>query len=64
LEYALRQVGKEVVPVGLTFKIFNDTSMDTVTTADATQYTVVLAILPVIVSLGAGVFVLIRRKNR
>lgn len=64
LEYALRQVGQEVVPVGLTFKVFNDTTMDTVTTAAATQYTVVLTVLPVIVALGAGIFVLIRRKNR
>jgi len=64
LEYALRQVGKEVVPVGLTFKVFNDTTMDTVTTSGATQYTVVLTVLPVVVALGAGIFVLVRRKNR
>ena len=64
LEHALRVVGQEVVPVNLTFKIFNDVSMDTVTTADATKYTVVLAVLPVIISLGAGIFVLVRRKNR
>ena len=64
LEYALRQVGKEVVPVGLTFKVFNDTSMDTITTSDATKYTVALTVVPVVLALGAGIFVLVRRKNR
>lgn len=64
LEHALRVVGQEVVPVGLTFKIFNDVSMDTVTTSDATKYTVVLTVLPVVVAMGAGIFVLVRRKNR
>ena len=64
LEHALRVVGQEIVPVGLTFKIFNDVSMDTVTTADATKYTVVLTVLPVVVAMGAGIFVLVRRKNR
>lgn len=64
LEHALRVVGQEVVPVGLTFKIFDDVSMDTVTTADAMKYTVVLTVLPVVVAMGAGIFVLVRRKNR
>lgn len=64
LEHALRVVGQEVVPVSLTFKIFNDVSMDTVTTADATKYTVILTVLPVVFAMGAGIFVLVRRKNR
>ena len=64
LEYAFRTVGQESVPVGLTFKTLNDSTMDTVTTKDATQYTVVLTIVPIVIALGAGVVVLIRRKNR
>ena len=64
LEYAFRTVGQESVPVGLTFKTLNDSTMDTVTTKDATQYTVVLTIVPIVIALAVGVVVLIRRKNR
>ena len=61
---ALRTIGKEPVPVGLSFKPFADDTIDTVTSAEATQYTLVLAIIPAVASLICGVVILIRRKNR
>ena len=61
---ACRAVGREPVPVGLTFKPFADYTIDTVTTAEATQYTVVFAVVPAVLALGSGIFVLVRRKNR
>ena len=64
LEYTLRIIAHEPVPVGLTFKPFGDYTIDTVTTAEATQYTVVFTVVPAILALGAGIFVIVRRKNR
>lgn len=64
LEYALRAIGQEPVPVGLEFKAFGDYTIDTVTTAEATQYTVVLTVIPAVIALTAGVIVIVRRKNR
>lgn len=64
LEYALRAVGKEPVPVGVKFKPFGDYTIDTITTSEATQYTVVLTVVPALLALGSGIFVIVRRKNR
>ena len=64
LEYALRTVGHEPVPVGLVPKPFGDTTIDTVTTQAATRYTIILTLVPAVLALGAGIFVLVRRKNR
>lgn len=64
LEYVLRIISHEPVPVGLTFKPFGDYTIDTITTAEATQYTVVFTVVPLILSLGIGIFVIVRRKNR
>ena len=64
LEYALRTIGHEPVPVGLIPKPFGDTTMDTITTSAATTYTIVLTLVPVVLALGAGIFILVRRKNR
>ena len=61
---ALRAIGKEPVPVGLTFKPFADSTIDTVTTSEATQYTVVLAVIPAIIAMATGIVVIVRRKNR
>ncbi|MGM9684030.1 MAG: hypothetical protein ACI3XQ_10585 [Eubacteriales bacterium] len=57
-------VGREPVPVGLDLKPFADSTIDTITSAEATQYTVVFAVIPVVASLVAGVIVIVRRKNR
>ena len=59
-----RSIGREPVPVGLGFKPVADFTIDTVTTKDATQYTVVLAVVPVLVAAVAGIIVLVRRKHR
>ena len=64
LEYALRAMGQEPVPVGLIMKPFGDYTIDSITTAEATQYTVVLTVIPAAVALVAGVFVIVRRKYR
>ena len=56
--------GREPVPVGLDFKEFANYSIEEISTADATKYTVALTVAPVVLALGAGVFVLVRRKNR
>ena len=64
LEYALRTIGQEPVPVGLTFKPFGDTTIDTVTTSEATQYTVVLTVVPALAALVTGVVIIVRRKHR
>jgi len=59
-----RTVGKELAPVGLNPKAFADTTIDIVTTAEATQYTVVLTVVPALIALVSGVVILVRRKNR
>jgi hypothetical protein len=61
---ALQMSGREPVPVGLDFKEFANFEIESITSADATQYTLVLTIVPVLISLCAGVFVIVRRKNR
>ncbi len=61
---ALRAIGREPVPVGLTFKPFADYDIDTVTTAEATQYTVVLALVPLLAASITGIVIIVRRKNR
>ncbi len=60
----LRDIGREPVPVGLKFKPFADLTIDTITQSEATQYTVVLAIIPAVAALVCGVVVIVRRKNR
>ena len=61
---ACRTIGQEPVPVGLGFKPFADFTIDTVTTKEATQYTVVLTTVPVVTAIAAGIIVLVRRKHR
>ena len=61
---ALRAIGREPVPVGLMFKPFADYTIDTITTSDATQYTVVLAITPLLICAITGAVIIIRRKHR
>ncbi len=61
---ACRAIGKEPVPVGLEPKPFANYDIDTITTAESTQYTVVLTIVPAVIAIAAGAIVLIRRKNR
>ena len=59
---ALRAVGKELVIVGLNHKPFASTTIENITDAEANQYTAVLVILPAVIALGAGIYILVRRK--
>jgi hypothetical protein len=61
---ALQMSGREPVPVGLDFKEFANFEIESISNEEATQYTLVLTIVPVLISLCAGVFVIVRRKNR
>lgn len=61
---ALRATGREFVPVGLDPKPFASTEITTLTTAQANRYTVTLILLPSVVTLAAGIYVLVRRKYR
>ena len=58
----LRTVGREVVPVGLTLVPFAESSISSITTKQATQYTVVLTIVPAVIMFGLGLYVIVRRK--
>ena len=59
-----RAIGQEPVPVGLDPKPFADKTIDVITTAEATQYTVVLTVIPAVIALVTGIVIIIRRKNR
>ena len=61
---ALQMSGREPVPVGLDFKEFANYEIEEISTGDATKYTVALTVAPLVIALCAGVFVLVRRKNR
>lgn len=58
----LRTVGSETVPVGLSLTPFADSTISSITTAQATQYTVALTVIPAVIMFGLGVFVIVRRK--
>lgn len=58
----LRTVGSEKVPVGLSLTPFADSTISSITTAQATQYTVALTVIPAVIMFGLGVFVIVRRK--
>ena len=59
-----RKCGKEPVPVGLDYKEFANYKIEQISTGEATKYIVGLTVAPLAVALCAGVFVLVRRKNR
>lgn len=61
---AIGLCGREPVPVGLDFKEFANYEIESITEAQATQYTLVLTLVPVCITLCAGVFIIVRRKNR
>lgn len=59
---ALRATGREFVPVGLDLKPFASTDIETLTTAQANRYTIILILAPTLITAIAGVYVLVRRK--
>ena len=61
---ACRAIGREPVPVGLEPKPFADYTIDTITTAESTQYTIVLTVVPAVAAIAVGAVILIRRKNK
>ncbi len=61
---ALRATGREFIPVGLNLKPFASTDIETLTTAQANRYTVILILLPTLITAAVGIYVLVRRKYR
>ena len=61
---ACRSIGQEPVPVGLDPKPFADTTIDLITSAEATRYTVALTVIPAVAALVCGIVIIVRRKNR
>ncbi len=59
-----RAIGQEPVPVGLSMTPFADTTIDTITSAEATQYIVTLTVIPALAALVTGTVIIIRRRNR
>ncbi len=64
LEYALRIIGQEPVPVGLDLNVLYDDTIDTITSAEATRFTVILTVIPATLAIACGVVVIVRRKYR
>lgn len=60
---ALRAMGKEKVPADIDYKIIADTSIEDMTTAEATVWTWVLTLTLPLVSLVLGLIVVLRRKH-
>ena len=61
---AFRKFGGEPVPTGLEPIEFANYEIEQISTGAATKYTVALTVAPLAIALIAGVFVLVRRKNR
>jgi hypothetical protein len=61
---ALQMAGREPVPVGLAYKEFANYTIESITSAEATTYTVIFTLAPIILASVVGIFVIVRRKNR
>ena len=61
---AFDMCGREPVPVGLDFQQFANYEIESITSGDATKYTIIFTVAPLVIALCVGVFVLVRRKNR
>ena len=60
---ALKNMGKENVPEGLTIKPFSSKDISTLTTAQMLRWTVVLALAPAVLITAVAVTVLVRRRR-
>ncbi len=60
--YSMHTMSKEYIPVGLEYKIFDDTTIDGITTAEADQYTWTLILVPPVIMFAVGTVIIIRRK--
>ena len=64
LTSAFQLSGREPVAVGLDMEPFANYKIEQISAGEATKYTVILTVAPIVITLCAGVFVLVRRKNR
>jgi ABC-type uncharacterized transport system. len=62
LHSIMKSLGKEKVPIGLDFKVYEDTSLE-ITTAQATQWTVIFSIIMPAIVAAAGVVIWARRRH-
>lgn len=62
LTYACSMMGRDVVSVSLGCKYFASTEIANITAAEATQYTVVLTVVPASIIFIAGIVIMIRRR--
>ena len=58
----LRAIGREVTAVDIDHKPFASTEIANITVSQANNWTLVLILLPAVLSLGIGIYVLVRRK--
>ena len=62
ITYACSMMGRDVVSVSLDYKPFASTEIKNLVAADATQYTIVLTVVPAAIVFIAGVVIMVRRK--
>ena len=62
ITYACSMMGRDVVSVSLDYKPFASTEIKNLVAADATQYTIVLTVVPASIIFIAGVVIMVRRK--
>ena len=60
---SIETIGNDRIPTALTSKPFADSTIDTITVAQKTYITVLLATVPALICCVAGMIVLIRRKH-
>ena len=62
LTYACSMMGRDVISVSLDYKPFSSTEIKNLIASDATQYTIVLTVVPAAIVFIAGVVIMVRRK--
>lgn len=62
LARACQVLGGAQVSVSLACKYFTDTTIDSITSKEANQYTIVLTVVPAAIIFIAGVYIMVRRK--
>ncbi|MBQ8357638.1 MAG: GldG family protein [Clostridia bacterium] len=62
LTRACHELGGAQISVSLDAKYFTDTTIDSITTAAANQYTIVLTVVPASIIFIAGIYIMVRRK--
>ena len=62
LSRACHALGNAQASVSLDCKYFSDMEIDTITAAEANQYTIVLTVVPAAIIFIAGVYIMVRRK--